>query len=46
VGHLQFRPLKDAQPRAEVYMVSGCDNDNPALAHFLRMATGYFLALP
>jgi DNA-binding transcriptional LysR family regulator len=45
VGHLQFRPFKDAQPRAQVYMVSSCDNDNPALAHFLRMATGYFLSL-
>lgn len=44
LGHLQFRPLEDAQPRAEVYMVSRRDNDNPALPPFLRMAQEYFHA--
>ncbi|MFJ4143607.1 LysR family transcriptional regulator [Pseudomonas sp. NPDC089734] len=42
MGHLQFLPLEDAQPRAEVYMVSRSDNDNPALPSFLRMAKDYF----
>lgn len=42
LGQLQFRPLEDAQPRAEVYMVSRSDNDNPALPTFLRMAQDYF----
>jgi DNA-binding transcriptional LysR family regulator len=45
LGHLEFRPLMDAQPRAEVYMVSSCDNDNPALPPFLRMAQDYFRTL-
>src|SRR5471032_82524 len=44
LGHLQFRPLEDAKPRAEVYMVSRSDNDNPALEPFLRMAQDYFRA--
>jgi DNA-binding transcriptional LysR family regulator len=45
LGHLQFRPLADAQPRAEVYMASRNDNDNPALPPFLRMAEDYFRTL-
>lgn len=42
LGHLQFRPLEGAVPRAEVYLVSRLDNDNPALPPFLRMAQNYF----
>nr|WP_263863844.1 LysR substrate-binding domain-containing protein [Pseudomonas umsongensis] len=45
LGHLQFRPLADAQPRAEDYMVSRNDNDSPALPPFLRMAEEYFRTL-
>lgn len=45
LGHLQFRPIEDAQPRAELFMVSRSDNDNPALPPFLRMAQDYFRAL-
>jgi DNA-binding transcriptional LysR family regulator len=41
LGHLQFRPLADAKPRAELYMVSRVDNDNPVLPSFLGMATDY-----
>ena len=42
-GHLQFRPLRDASPRAEIYMATRKDNDNPALKPFADMALGYFL---
>jgi DNA-binding transcriptional LysR family regulator len=42
-GHLQFRPLRDASPRAEIYMATRKDNDNPALGPFVNMAWGYFL---
>jgi DNA-binding transcriptional LysR family regulator len=42
LGHLEFRPLKDAVASAEVYMVSRSDNDNPALPPFIRMARGHF----
>ena len=42
LGHLQFRPIAGAQPRAQVYMVSRSDNDNPALPSFLLTAQGYF----
>lgn len=45
LGHLQFRPIEGAQPRAQVYMVSRNDNDNPALAPFLRTAQAYFHSL-
>lgn len=45
MGHLQFRPLEGAQPRAELYMVSRSENDNPALPPFLRMAQDYFRTL-
>ncbi|RRV10424.1 LysR family transcriptional regulator [Pseudomonas sp. v388] len=41
-GHLQFRPLQDASPRAEIYMATRRDNDNPALAPFMEMAWAYF----
>lgn len=41
-GHLQFRPLQDASPRAEIYMASRRDNDNPALAPFMQMAWAHF----
>ncbi|WP_205899706.1 MULTISPECIES: LysR family transcriptional regulator [Pseudomonas] len=44
-GHLQFRPIEEAQPRAEMYMISRSDNDNPALPPFLRMAEDYFRSL-
>lgn len=44
LGHLQFRPIADAEPRAELYMVSRNDNDNPALPSFLAMASEYFNA--
>ena len=33
-GHLEFRPLEDAQLHAELYIVSRQDNDNPALPAF------------
>lgn len=42
VGHLQFRPIENAQPRAQVYMVSRTDNDNPALPSFLEAAAAFF----
>lgn len=45
LGHLQFRPIEGAQPRAEVYMVSRSDNDNPVLPPFLRTAQAYFHGL-
>jgi len=45
LGHLQFRRLEDAQPVAEIYMVSRTDNDNPALQPFLRMAHDYFRSI-
>jgi DNA-binding transcriptional LysR family regulator len=41
-GHLQFRPLRDVTPRAQVYMASRRDSDNPALPAFLRMAEAHF----
>lgn len=41
-GHLQFRPLREVAPRAQVYMASQCDSDNPALPAFLRMAEAHF----
>lgn len=41
-GHLQFRPLRDVTPRAQVYMASRRDSDNPALPAFLRMAQAHF----
>nr|WP_314580375.1 LysR family transcriptional regulator [uncultured Pseudomonas sp.] len=34
---LVFRPLKDAELHAELYMVSRQDNDNPALPAFKRL---------
>jgi DNA-binding transcriptional LysR family regulator len=45
-GHLQFRPLKNASPLAEIYMANRQDNDNPALPAFVKMATGYFDSKP
>lgn len=42
LGHLQFRPIEDTQPSAQVFMVSRSDNDNPALPSFLRTAQEYF----
>ncbi|WP_434676775.1 LysR family transcriptional regulator [Pseudomonas sp. R1-18] len=39
---LQFRPLRDAAPRAEIYMATRRDNDNPALTPFITMAQSYF----
>lgn len=45
LGHLQFRPLQDAQPCAQLYMASRHDNDNPALPNFLRMAEAYFCSV-
>jgi DNA-binding transcriptional LysR family regulator len=41
-GHLQFRPLRNVTPRAQVYMASRRDSDNPALPAFLRMAEAHF----
>lgn len=41
-GRLQFRPLKDASPHAELYMAARRDNDNPAVAPFVGMALSYF----
>lgn len=43
IGQLVFRPLSDAQPRAELYMATRADNDNPALAPFKAMVDEYFL---
>ncbi|WP_197540943.1 LysR family transcriptional regulator [Pseudomonas sp. StFLB209] len=42
IGHLQFRPLADAQLSADMYMVYRDDNDNPALPRFINMARGHF----
>lgn len=44
--HLQFRPLADAKPRAELYMVSRVDSDNPALPSSLALASDYFDGFP
>ncbi|WP_226502146.1 LysR family transcriptional regulator [Pseudomonas sp. MWU16-30317] len=41
-GQLQFRRLRDADPMAQIYMVSRQDNDNPAVAPFIQMAGAYF----
>lgn len=35
--NLAFRPLRDAELHAELYMVSRMDNDNPALPAFRRL---------
>lgn len=45
-GQLQFRPLADAQPHAEIYMATRQDNDNPALPGFIGMAKAYFSSQP
>lgn len=42
IGHLQFRPLADAQLSADMYMVYRDDNDNPALPRFVNLARGHF----
>ena len=44
-GELQFRPLKEARPSAPMFMAARRENDNPAVAPFLRMAADYFAAL-
>jgi DNA-binding transcriptional LysR family regulator len=44
-GELQFRPLKDANPSAQMFMASRRESDNPAVAPFLRMAADHFAAL-
>lgn len=46
MGHLQFRPLADAQPTADMYMVYRDDNDNPALPRFIDMARRFFVPSP
>lgn len=45
LGHLQFRPILNAQPRAQLYMISRRDSDNPALPSFLQAAARYFAGL-
>ncbi|MBD8496552.1 LysR family transcriptional regulator [Pseudomonas syringae] len=42
MGHLQFRPLADASPTADMYMVYRDDNDNPALPRFIDLAARFF----
>ncbi len=42
MGHLQFRPLVDASPTADMYMVYRDDNDNPALPRFIDLAARFF----
>lgn len=39
--HLVFRPLRDADLYAELYMVSRQDNDNPALPAFKGLVQGF-----
>lgn len=41
-GQLQFRPLRDAQPQAEVYMAWRSDNGNPVRAPFTALAAAHF----
>jgi DNA-binding transcriptional LysR family regulator len=45
MGQVIFRPLRDAQPRAHLYLATHRDNDNPTLRPFKDMALKYFSSL-
>lgn len=45
MGQVAFRPLRDAQPRAHLYLATHRDNDNPTLRPFKDMALKYFSSL-
>lgn len=42
MGHLAFRPLRDARAHAELYIAARQDSENPVLPAFMRMAKAYF----
>lgn len=42
LGQLHFCQINGPQPRAELYMATRRDNDNPALGAFKSMVNGYF----